>query len=327
MRRKVLIQISEVSRRFGSQLALDQVSLTIPDGAITGLVGPNGAGKTTLLRIIAGLDQADQGKIIIDGTPMLRGQDRPSLAALLDPNWVHRRRTARDHLRVLALIQNLPAKRVDEVLELTGIAKVANRRVGQFSLGMRQRLGIATVLLANPRNLIFDEPINGLDPEGVLWMRNLAKELASLGCAIVISSHLLSEMSQLADRIVVIGNGRIISESSLDELTSRPESASLVGATDLTALATACAHAGASVQQATDELLRVALAPAELGRLALEHDLILTHLEHEKVTLEEMFQELTENQLKYRGKPYTKHQPQHSYRPLHENQPGTGGVK
>ena len=162
-----MIEISRVTRRFGEHQVLREVSFEVPAGAVTGFVGPNGAGKTTLLRIVAGLDQPDGGQIIIDGTPLPRGAARTNLGVLLDAGWVHPSRTAHDHLRALALMQDVPRSRVDEILELTGLHAVSKRRAGTFSLGMKQRLGIAAALLTDPGNVVLDEPVNGLDPDGV----------------------------------------------------------------------------------------------------------------------------------------------------------------
>ena len=212
-----MIDITNVSRRFGTKAALTDVSFSAPDGSVTGFVGPNGAGKSTLLRIATGLDRPDAGVVAIDGVEQAPGEPRRNVGALLDASWTHPRRTAYDHLLALALLQGLPASRVGEVLEVTGLAAVAKRRIGQFSLGMRQRLGIAVALLDRPTNVILDEPINGLDPDGITWVRCLARDLADQGAAVLMSSHLLAELAQTADRIVVIGRGRIVGAGPIEE--------------------------------------------------------------------------------------------------------------
>lgn len=296
-----MIEITQVTRRFGDHLALQDVSFTAPNGTVTGFVGPNGAGKSTLLRIVTGLDKPTNGSISIDGELVRHGEARINLGALLDAAWVHPRRTAKDHLIALALIQEVPLTRVGEVLELTGLSSVAKRRTGQFSLGMKQRLGIAAALLTKPTNIIFDEPVNGLDPDGVIWVRHLAKDLAANGAAVLMSSHLLAEMAQTADRVVVIGKGRVISEGSIEQFTQGTTAASLVAATDTGAFAAICRRFGAEVSSEGDGLLRVTLEPKAVGQLALTNGIVLTHLARETVSLEARFRELTNDSVEYRG--------------------------
>ncbi|WP_207302525.1 ATP-binding cassette domain-containing protein [[Pseudopropionibacterium] massiliense] len=297
----ILIEISRVTRRFGEHQVLREVSFEVPAGAVTGFVGPNGAGKTTLLRIVAGLDQPDGGQIIIDGTPLPRGAARTNLGVLLDAGWVHPSRTAHDHLRALALMQDVPRSRVDEILELTGLHAVSKRRAGTFSLGMKQRLGIAAALLTDPGNVVLDEPVNGLDPDGVTWVRNLVRMLSADGTAVLMSSHLLSEMAQTADRVVVIGKGEIISQATMSELTRLANPATLVSATDPTVLSEACRRAGATVDVTGNGLLRISLEPEAIGQIALAAEVALTHMEQETISLEKRFQELTADHVEYRG--------------------------
>ena len=296
-----MIEISRVTRRFGEHQVLREVSFEVPAGAVTGFVGPNGAGKTTLLRIVAGLDQPDGGQIIIDGTPLPRGAARTNLGVLLDAGWVHPSRTAHDHLRALALMQDVPRSRVDEILELTGLHAVSKRRAGTFSLGMKQRLGIAAALLTDPGNVVLDEPVNGLDPDGVTWVRNLVRMLSADGTAVLMSSHLLSEMAQTADRVVVIGKGEIISQATMSELTRLANPATLVSATDPTVLSEACRRAGATVDVTGNGLLRISLEPETIGQIALAAEVALTHMEQETISLEKRFQELTADHVEYRG--------------------------
>lgn len=296
-----MIEISRVTRRFGEHQVLREVSFEVPAGAVTGFVGPNGAGKTTLLRIVAGLDQPDGGQIIIDGTPLPRGAARTNLGVLLDAGWVHPSRTAHDHLRALALMQDVPRSRVDEILELTGLHAVSKRRAGTFSLGMKQRLGIAAALLTDPGNVVLDEPVNGLDPDGVTWVRNLVRMLSADGTVVLMSSHLLSEMAQTADRVVVIGKGEIISQATMSELTRLANPATLVSATDPTVLSEACRRAGATVDVTGNGLLRISLEPEAIGQIALAAEVALTHMEQETISLEKRFQELTADHVEYRG--------------------------
>lgn len=256
-----VIQISRVVCRFGDRQALRGVSVEAPDGAVTGFVGPNGAGKSTLLRIVAGLDQPDEGVVAIDGKPVGYGAPRKHLGVLLDANWVYPRRTAADHLKALALMQGVAVSRVDEVLEFTGLREAAKRRVGQFSLGMKQRLGIAAALLNRPGNVILDEPVNGLDPDGVIWVRHLVKALAADGAAVLMSSHLLAEMAQTADRVVVIGRGQTITQGAMSDLMHSAASSCLVATMNVAALSEACRSAGVTMEPAGDGLLRVPVAP------------------------------------------------------------------
>lgn len=295
-----MIEIHGVTRRYGRHLALDDVSFVAPDGAVTGFVGPNGAGKSTLLRVVTGLDSNATGTVTIDGVEQPLGQPRSQVGALLDASWVHPRRTAHDHLRALALVRGVPAGRVAEVLECTGLADVAGRRIGQFSLGMRQRLGIAGALLARPTNIILDEPINGLDPDGIAWVRRLARNLASQGGAVLISSHLLAELAQTADHIVVIGRGRILGSGPIADFMRPGEEATRAASLDDHRLAEVVQRAGWSVERRADGL-RIAAPPAVVGQLALEAGICLTHLQRETVTLEERFRELTADDVEFRA--------------------------
>lgn len=295
-----MIEIHGVTRRYGRHLALDDVSFVAPDGAVTGFVGPNGAGKSTLLRVVTGLDSNATGTVTIDGVEQPLGQPRSQVGALLDASWVHPRRTAHDHLRALALVRGVPAGRVAEVLESTGLADVAGRRIGQFSLGMRQRLGIAGALLARPTNIILDEPINGLDPDGIAWVRRLARNLASQGGAVLISSHLLAELAQTADHIVVIGRGRILGSGPIADFMRSGEDATRAASLDDHRLAEVVQRAGWSVER-RDDGIRIAAPPAVVGQLALEAGICLTHLQRETVTLEERFRELTADDVEFRA--------------------------
>lgn len=299
-----MIEIEGVSKRFGAVRALSEVGFTIPDGTVTGFVGPNGAGKTTLMRIVMGLDRADTGRVVIDGQSGTATRTEPRVSALLDAGWAFGRRTAADHLWMLAAARGLPRRRVTELLELTGLAAVANRRVGTFSLGMRQRLGIAAALLGESRSLLLDEPVNGLDPDGVYWVRCLARELAGRGVAVLVSSHLLSELSLTADRIVLIAGGRIRAEGPLDEFLAEGAAATVVAADDTWRLGEVCRSAGAVVEPVDQDRIVVrGMTPAEVCRAAFGAGIVLTHLEQRSASLEERFVALTRSHVEYRAEP------------------------
>jgi ABC-2 type transport system ATP-binding protein len=222
------IVVSGLRKRFGPTVALDDLSFAVRPGRVTGFVGPNGAGKTTTMRVILGLDAADAGSALVAGRPY-RSLRRPlcTLGSLLDASALQPSRTARNHLLWLARSQGLGPARVDEVLDLVGLATVARRRAGGFSLGMRQRLGIAAALLGDPPALMLDEPFNGMDPEGIVWMRGLLRSLAAQGRAVLVSSHLLSEVQGMADHVVVVGRGRVIADGAVAELLASADRSTL----------------------------------------------------------------------------------------------------
>jgi ABC-2 type transport system ATP-binding protein len=217
-----VIEVSELRKRFGPTLALDGMSFTARPGRVTGFAGPNGAGKSTTMRVILGLDRPDSGTALIDGRPY-RTLEQPlrHAGSLLDASALQPSRTARNHLRWLALSQGLPARRVGEVLELTGMAAVAARRAGGYSLGMRQRLGVAAALLGDPPVLMFDEPFNGMDPEGIVWLRGLLQSLAAQGRTVLIASHLMRELQEAAGHVIIVGRGRVIADSPVPALLAR----------------------------------------------------------------------------------------------------------
>jgi ABC-2 type transport system ATP-binding protein len=220
--RKPMIEARDLTKSFGGKVAVDHLSFTVAPGRVTGFLGPNGAGKSTTMRLILGLDRADSGSATINGRPYA---ELPSplrtVGALLEAKSVHGGRTARNHLLFLAQTQGLPASRVDEMLALVGLTEVARKRAGSFSLGMSQRLGVAAALLGDPQVLLLDEPVNGLDPEGVLWIRNLMKHLAGQGKTVLVSSHLMNEMAVTADHLIVIGRGRLIADAATEDLIAR----------------------------------------------------------------------------------------------------------
>ena len=214
-----MIEAVNLTKRYGKKTAVDNISFTVEPGTVTGFLGPNGAGKSTTMRMIMGLDKPTSGKVTINGRPY-RQLSAPlcEVGALLDAKGLHGSRSARSHLRQLAASNGIPAKRVDEVLDITGLTSVAKKRVKGFSLGMGQRLGIAAALLGDPGVLLFDEPVNGLDPEGVKWVREICRRLAGEGRTVFISSHLMSEMAQTADHLLVIGRGRILTAGPVDDI-------------------------------------------------------------------------------------------------------------
>jgi ABC-2 type transport system ATP-binding protein len=219
------IEVDGLHKRFGQTVALDGVSFTVASGTVTGFVGPNGAGKSTTMRIILGLDSAERGTATVGGRPYASlTHPMRELGSLLDAGALQPSRSGRNHLLWIARSQGLPASRVDEVAALVGLGGAARRKAGGYSLGMRQRLGIAAALLGDPGTLIMDEPFNGMDPEGIIWMRSFLRELAAEGRAVLVSSHLLSELPDVADRIVVIGRGRVLADGPLQELTAAEES-------------------------------------------------------------------------------------------------------
>ncbi|HWK92509.1 MAG TPA: ATP-binding cassette domain-containing protein, partial [Luteimicrobium sp.] len=213
-----MIEAHGLTKRYGPKTAVDGISFTVRPGTVTGFLGPNGAGKSTTMRMIMGLDRPTAGSVTVNGKPYAQHRSPlTEVGALLEAKAVHTGRTAYNHLRALAATHGIPASRVGEVIEMTGLQAVAKKRVGGFSLGMGQRLGIAVALLGDPKTLILDEPVNGLDPEGVLWVRNLARFLASEGRTVFLSSHLMSEVAQTADRVLVIGRGKILADASVQE--------------------------------------------------------------------------------------------------------------
>ena len=296
------IEVQSVSKRYGRTPALHRLSFSARSGRVTGFVGPNGAGKSTTMRILLGLDAPDAGRALVNGR--LCGP-LPSplrdVGALLDASAVHGGRTARSHLRWLAASNGLPRRRVDDVLELVGLSEVAGKRLGGFSLGMAQRLGIAAALLGDPPVLMFDEPVNGLDPEGIRWIRGLLKSLAAEGRTVLVSSHLMSELEGTADDLVVIGRGRLIAEASVSELLGRMSDSRVVLRTPhASAAMNVLARAGAVVTSTGPDTLAVTgLDAARIAELAIEHSLPLHELSPHRASLEEAFIELTRNQVAY----------------------------
>jgi ABC-2 type transport system ATP-binding protein len=297
-----VIQATQLTKRYGDTVAVDNLTFTVEPGKVTGFLGPNGAGKSTTLRMILGLNAPTSGSVTVDGVPFShRPRGLRHVGALLDAQDVHGGRSAQAHLSALARSNRIPPDRVDEVLQEVGLAKAGRRRIGGFSLGMKQRLGIAGALLGDPPMLLFDEPLNGLDPEGVLWVRGLFRRLASEGRTVFVSSHMMAEMQHTADQLIVIGQGRLIADQSLEDFAARDASLSVsVHTPDLAALADVLSSQGASVQRESDETGRVTgLTAARIGALAHRHGIVLHELTPQASSLESVFMSLTADSAEY----------------------------
>ncbi|KJS63106.1 ABC transporter ATP-binding protein [Streptomyces rubellomurinus] len=297
-----MIEIERLTKRYGATTAVDRLSFTVRPGAVTGFLGPNGAGKSTTLRMILGLDSPTAGRATVDGVPFAgRPRGLRHVGALLDAGDVHGGRSARAHLAALARSNRIPLGRVDEVLAEVGLGKAAGRRIGGYSLGMKQRLGIAGALLGDPPVLLFDEPLNGLDPEGVLWVRGLFRRLADEGRTVFVSSHMMAEMEHTADRLVVIGRGRLIADESLAEFSARnAETSVAVRTPELAALAGVLRGEGAEVDVTDEQFGIVTGLPADrIGELALRHGLVLHELATRTSSLEAAFMSLTADSVEY----------------------------
>ena len=297
-----MIEACGLTKRYGSTLAVNDLSFTVHPGAVTGFLGPNGAGKTTTMRMILGLDYPSAGTVTINGQPHAQlASPMREVGALLEARAVHGGRSARNHLRCLAQTNDLPERRVNEVLSLVGLAEVARKRSKGFSLGMSQRLGIAAALLGDPGIVMFDEPVNGLDPEGILWIRTLMRSLAAEGRTVFVSSHLMSEMENTADHLIVIGRGRLIADCSMAEFIARGTGhAVLVRTPQPDGLARAVTAAGGTVAPMGQGDLEVrGLPPDRIGDLALTSGIALHYLAPARASLEEAFMELTADSVEY----------------------------
>jgi ABC-2 type transport system ATP-binding protein len=299
-----VIEVNGISKRYKDKKAVDDLSFEIQPGQVTGFLGPNGSGKSTTMRMIMGLDAPDSGSIRINGR---RYRDMPlplsEVGALLEAKAIHPGRSAFNHLWFLAQSNDIPRSRVTEVLRLAGLEDVAKKRAGKFSLGMGQRLGIAAALLGDPGVLLFDEPVNGLDPEGVLWVRNLLKGLAAEGRTVFVSSHLMSEMALTADQLVVIGRGKLISTGSMDDFIgkssgqfTRVRSPRTVDLKELIAR-----HGGQVTQEPDGTLAVTGLSAAAIGDLSGRSGIFLHELSPQAASLEDAFMELTRDSVEYHG--------------------------
>jgi ABC-2 type transport system ATP-binding protein len=298
------IEVDQLSKRFGAVTAVDDLSFTVRPGRVTGFLGPNGAGKSTTMRIILGLDAPTSGRALVGGR-RYDGLIRPlrEVGSLLDATALHAGRTARAHLWSVARTNGIPQPRVEEVLRLTGLEGIAGRRAGGFSLGMKQRLGIAAAMLGDPPVLMFDEPVNGLDPEGIHWIRGFFRELAAAGRTVMVSSHLMSEMAQTADHLVIIGRGRLLADTSTqqlidssarhDVLLRAPRSAELAGLI--------AARGGTATPQPDGALAVTGLDAAATGELAAAHGIALHALIPRQASLEDVYLDITGESTDYRA--------------------------
>jgi ABC-2 type transport system ATP-binding protein len=291
-----MIEVTDLTKVFGRTTAVDHLTFAVRPGTVTGFLGPNGAGKSTTMRMILGLDNPTSGTTTINGQPYA-SLDKPltKVGSLLDANWIHPNRSARAHLRWMARSNGLPASRVAEVLDLVGLAEVAGKNAGQFSLGMKQRLGLAGALLGDPQVLLFDEPVNGLDPEGILWIRTFMRRLAAQGRTVLVSSHLLSEMAQTADHLVVIGRGKLIADASTKEfIAAATRSTVRVRSPRLADLAQVLRQQpDATVEPADDALSVTGIAIEQIGEAAAAAGIALHELSPQSGSLEEAFMQLT----------------------------------
>jgi ABC-2 type transport system ATP-binding protein len=300
-----MIEARSLTKRYGSTVAVNDLSFTIRPGMVTGFLGPNGAGKTTTMRLMLGLDYPTAGTVTMNGKPHSQSPGpMQEVGALLDAKAVHGGRSARNHLLCLAQTNGIPGRRVDEVLGVVGLSDVAGKRSKGFSLGMSQRLGIAAALLGDPEILMFDEPVNGLDPEGILWIRNLMRSLAAEGRTVFVSSHLMSEMEHTADHVLVIGRGRLIADCSMAEFIASSSGLSVrVRTPQPDALARAVELAGGTSAGAPDgepgELEVSGLTEERIGDIAFAHGVRLHHLSPSRASLEQAFMELTADSVEY----------------------------
>ena len=301
-----MIEARGLTKHYGAKKAVDNVSFSIKPGQVTGFLGPNGAGKSTSMRLMVGLDKPSAGTVTVNGQRY--AELRAPLAeigVLLDAKGVHPGRSARSHLRALAATHAISDKRVSEVIELTGLESVANKRVGGFSLGMGQRLGIAAALLGDPKVLILDEPVNGLDPDGVMWVRNLLRHLASEGRTVLLSSHLMSEMSQTADHVIVLGRGRVVADAPISEFMSTGTERVTVRSPQAAELAALVMNGRADIELTPLErgdgagFSAAGLSAAEIGEIAATHNIVLHELAPVARSLEDAYIQLTRDEVEY----------------------------
>jgi ABC-2 type transport system ATP-binding protein len=298
-----MIEALGLTKRYGGTLAVDDLSFTVKPGIVTGFLGPNGAGKSTTMRMILGLDRPTSGKALVNGRPYATaGAPMREVGALLDAKAVHGGRTARAHLLALTQSNGLPARRVDEVLELTGLTSAAGRRIKGFSLGMAQRLGIAAAMLGDPQILMFDEPVNGLDPEGILWIRRFMQDLARRGRAVFVSSHLMSEMALTAEHLIVIGRGKLLADTSVAEFIEQNSASGVrIRTPQVEQLFDALATAAAPARKVDGYIQIDHLTTEEVGDLAAAHHITVHELFTHRSSLEEAFMEMTRDSVEYHG--------------------------
>jgi ABC-2 type transport system ATP-binding protein len=300
-----VIDVRGVTKRYGEKLAVDELTFQVRPGVVTGFLGPNGSGKSTTMRLILGLDAPTSGEVSVDGR-VYRELPAPlhEVGAMLEAHAIHTGRSAFNHLLALAQTHGIPRARVEEVIELVGLAEVARKRVGSFSLGMGQRLGVASALLGDPATVILDEPANGLDPEGIHWIRTLLKRLAAEGRTVFLSSHLMSEMAQTADHLIVVGRGRLIADTSVAEFVRRASSdvAVHVRSAEALELEDTLLRQGVEVKHVGEDLLEVnGLSGREIGEAALQARIVLSELTPQQASLEQAFISLTGESVEYRA--------------------------
>ncbi|MGV9888055.1 ATP-binding cassette domain-containing protein [Streptomyces sp. NPDC003395] len=300
-----MIEAQQLTKRYGEKTAVDGLDFTVKPGTVTGFLGPNGAGKSTTMRMIVGLDAPSTGSVTVNGRRYARHEaPLQEVGALLEAKSIHPGRSAHNHLRALALTHGIPRRRVEEVVELAGLGSVVKKRAGAFSLGMGQRLGIAAALLGDPQTVMLDEPVNGLDPEGVLWIRNLLTSLAAEGRTVFVSSHLMSEVAQVADHLIVVGRGRLLADTTVRDLVREAGGDTVQVATDDPArLRDVLAGPGVEItgRIGSEELQVTGLSAREIGLKAAEHAIPLFELTTKAVSLEEAFMELTRDAVEYHG--------------------------
>ncbi|WP_007025729.1 ABC transporter ATP-binding protein [Saccharomonospora iraqiensis] len=296
-----MIEARGLTKRYGNTLAVNDLSFDVQPGKVTGFLGPNGAGKSTTMRMMLGLDNPTSGEVRIAGE-RYRDLRHPlrTVGALLEARWVHPNRSARAHLRWMAKSNRIPERRVDEVLDAVGLTDVAGKRAGGFSLGMSQRLGLAAALLGDPEVLLFDEPVNGLDPEGILWIRRFMQRLAEEGRTVFVSSHLLSEMAQTASELVVIGKGELIAQSGTDEFVARASALTVkVRSPEIDRLRGTLAEAGAECTDVDDGVLVTGMDSEKIGELAAREQVVLHELSPQRGSLEQAFMQITGDSVEY----------------------------
>ena len=297
-----MIEARSLTKRYGSKVALDDVSFTVRPGVVTGFLGPNGAGKSTTMRMIVGLDRPTSGSVTVNGRPYAdhRAPLR-EVGVLLDAKAVHTGRTARNHLRAMAATHGIPASRVDEVIDLAGIGSVARKRAGKFSLGMGQRLGIASALLGDPHTLILDEPVNGLDPEGVRWVRQFVRHAASEGRTVLLSSHLMSEMSQTADHIIVLGRGQVLADAPVSEIIAGAGGQTVRVRTPHPDRLAAALPGIVGTQLPDGAISLQGVSAEQIGDAAADAGIPLHELTPVSSSLEEAYLALTQDEVEYRA--------------------------
>jgi ABC-2 type transport system ATP-binding protein len=299
-----MIEVKNLSKRYGDKLAVDGLDFVVQPGMVTGFLGPNGAGKSTTMRLIAGLDEPSGGSVRVNGRAY-RSAVAPmaELGVLLEARAVHTGRSARNHLLALAQTNGISRRRVDEVIDMVGLREVAGKRVGGFSLGMGQRLGVASAMLGDPKVVVLDEPVNGLDPEGVLWIRNLLKALAADGRTVFVSSHLMSEMAQTATRLIVVGRGRLIADTTVEEFVARAAGSSVtVRSPEASRLRDLLLGPDVTITSDQPDVLHVqGLNAEQIGTVAWQAHLPVFELALHQASLEQAFMQLTDESVEYRS--------------------------